>query len=225
MPEFPESRFEALRREMLEQIAHHARLVGAETGRATLSAQVIAAMGKVPRHEFVPVELWPLAYFDTPLPIGFGKTISQPFIVALMTDLLDLRADDKVLEVGTGLGYQAAILAELSQAVYSVEIIEELALGAQRRLKEHRFERIQLKTGDGSRGWPEHAPFDKILLAAAPELIPTSLLNQLKPGGRMVVPAGIEDAQRLLLVEKNLQGSLQTTEILPVRFSPLVTTH
>ncbi len=225
MPEFDESRVGALRREMIEQIRLHSTHVAGETGRATLSEAVLAAMAKVPRDAFVPAELRLFAYLDTPLPIGSGKTISQPFIVALMTDLLELQPQDRVLEVGTGLGYQAAILAELADAVYSVEIIEELARSAQRRLDEHGYAGIALKTGDGSRGWPEHAPFDKILLAAAPELIPTSLLNQLKPGGRMVVPAGLEDAQRLLLVEKNKAGQLHTQEILPVRFSALVVPH
>ncbi len=217
--------FNTLRQQMVEQIALHARLVGERTGRAELTSQVMAVMGRVPRHEFVPLELRQFAYLDTPLPIGYEKTISQPFIVALMTDFLELGPDDRVLEIGTGLGYQAAVLANLCNRVYSVELIEELARGAQRRLRDLGYENIQLKTGDGSVGWVEHAPFDKILVAAAPELVPISLLNQLKPGGRMVVPAGIEDAQQLMVVTKSAQGQLTMTEILPVRFSALMTSN
>lgn len=217
--------FNTLRQQMVEQIALHARLVGERTGRAELSSEVMAVMGRVPRHEFVPLELRQFAYLDTPLPIGYEKTISQPFIVALMTDFLELGPDDRVLEIGTGLGYQAAVLANLCNRVYSVELIEELARGAQRRLRDLGYENIQLKTGDGSVGWVEHAPFDKILVAAAPELVPISLLNQLKPGGRMVVPAGIEDAQQLMVVTKSAQGQLTMTEILPVRFSALMTSN
>jgi protein-L-isoaspartate(D-aspartate) O-methyltransferase len=225
MSETQQDQFGALRQQMVEQIALHARLVGDRTGRAELAEGIMAIMGQVPRHEFVPVELRQFAYLDTPLPIGYEKTISQPFIVALMTDLLEVEADDRVLEVGTGLGYQAAVLAALAGRVFSVEFIEELARGAQRRLKDLGYENIELKTGDGSVGWAEHAPFDKILVAAAPELVPTSLLNQLKPGGRMVVPAGIEDAQQLMVVTKSAQGQLQMEEILPVRFSALMTAN
>jgi protein-L-isoaspartate(D-aspartate) O-methyltransferase len=225
MSTLQQDQFEALRRQMVEQITLHARLVGERTGRAELTESVMAIMGQVPRHEFVPVELRQFAYLDTPLPIGYEKTISQPFIVALMTDLLELESTDRVLEVGTGLGYQAAVLATLSSQVFSVELIEELARGAQRRLRDIGYENIELKTGDGSVGWVEHAPFDKILVAAAPELVPTSLLNQLKPGGRMVVPAGIEDAQQLIVVTKSAQGQLNMEEILPVRFSALMTSN
>ncbi len=225
MPENPHKEYAELRQEMVQVIKLHARHAGVETGRPTLSESVIAAMGEVPRHEFVPAELRPFAYQDTPLPIGFDKTISQPFIVALMTDLLELQPQDTVLEIGTGLGYQAAVLAKLARMVCSVEIIEELAYGAQKRIAELAYGHIELKIGDGGRGWPEHAPFDKILVAAAPELIPTSLLGQLKDGGRMVIPAGVEDAQRLMLVEKSAQGETRTTEILPVRFSRLISAH
>ena len=142
-----------------------------------------------------------------------------------MTDLLDLQADDHVLDVGTGLGYQAAILAKLVDRVYSVEILEELSEGANRRLSEQGAINVELRVGDGSKGWSEHAPFDKILVAAAPDLIPTSLLSQLKPGGKMVIPAGIEDAQQLMLVEKNESGQLNVEEILPVRFSSMTISH
>lgn len=220
-----ESQFTALRREMVEQIARHATLAARETGRSALDERVLSAVERVPRHEFVPVELRSFAYFDTPLPIGYDKTISQPFIVALMTDLLDPQPDDRVLDIGTGLGYQAAVLANLVKRVYTVEIIEELAQGAQRRLAEQGYKNIELRIGDGSAGWPQESPFDKILVAAAPDLIPTALLNQLKPGGRMVIPAGVEDAQQLMLVEKNDQGQLNVEEILAVRFSTLIVSH
>ena len=216
-----EDQFATMRREMTEQIARHARHVVSETGRSELSPKVLRAMERVPRHEFVPAELRAFAYVDSPLPIGFDKTISQPFIVALMTDALDLRPDDKVLEVGTGLGYQAAVLAELAGKVYSIEIIEELARSAQRRLDESGVENVEVVVGDGSRGWFEHAPFDKVLVAAAPDLIPTALLSQLKAGGRMIIPAGLDDAQKLIEVDKSPGGRLRTRELLAVRFSAL----
>jgi protein-L-isoaspartate(D-aspartate) O-methyltransferase len=219
------TQYTELRREMVEQIARHAQVAGHETGKAILSENVMEVMKTVPRHEFVPVELCAFAYCDSPLPIGYDKTISQPFIVALMTDLLDLRAEDRVLDVGTGLGYQAAILAKLVDRVYSIELLEELAQGAARRLAEQGITNIELRVGDGSKGWSEHAPFDKILVAAAPDLIPTPLLAQLKPGGKMVIPAGIEDAQQLMLVEKNEKGQLNVEEILSVRFSTLTISH
>ena len=219
------TQYDELRLEMVEEIARHALLAGAETGKAVLSDSVMEVMKAVPRHEFVPVELRAFAYTDSPLPIGYEKTISQPFIVALMTDLLDLQAGDRVLDVGTGLGYQAAILAKLVDRVYSIELLEELAQGAGRRLAEQKFTNIELRVGDGSKGWPEQAPFDKILVAAAPDLIPTPLLAQLKPGGKMVIPAGIENAQQLMLVEKNAKGQLNVQEILPVRFSTLTVSH
>jgi len=219
------TQYAELRREMVEQVARHAQLAGHETGKAVLSEKVMDVMLSVPRHEFVPVELRAFAYTDSPLPIGYDKTISQPFIVALMTDLLDLQAEDRILEVGTGLGYQASILAKLVERVYSMEILDELADGASRRLTEQGAINVEVRVGDGSKGWPEHAPFDKILVAAAPDLIPTSLLSQLKPGGKMVIPAGIENAQQLMLVEKNKKGQLSVEEILPVRFSSLTLSH
>ncbi len=219
------TQYAELRCEMVEQIARHAQLAARETGKAILGGNVMDAMKTVPRHEFVPVEVRAFAYSDSPLPIGYDKTISQPFIVALMTDLLDLQAGDRVLDVGTGLGYQAAILAKLVDRVYTVEILEELADSARRRLAEQQTINVELQIGDGSKGWAEHAPFDKILVAAAPDLIPTPLLAQLKPGGKMVIPAGIEDAQQLMLVEKNEKGQLNVEEILPVRFSSLTTSH
>ena len=217
--------YAALRRQMIETIAIHAHLVGNDIGKQGLGNRVMEVMGRVARHEFVPAELRPHAYNDGPLPIGFGKTISQPFMVALMTDLLDVQASDSVLEIGTGLGYQAAVLADLAEQVYTVEIIGELALAARSRLEDLGYANVEVRLGDGSKGWPEHAPFDKVIVTAAPELVPPSLIMQLKPGGRMVVPAGLEDDQRLMLVEMDDAGSLKTREVLPVRFSPLVTIH
>jgi protein-L-isoaspartate(D-aspartate) O-methyltransferase len=219
------SQFDSLREEMVAQIVLYTSFIATETGIEEFSERVLEVMRDVPRHEFVPANIQAMAYVDSPLPIGFGKTISQPFIVALMTDLLDVHSEDRVLEVGTGLGYQAAVLARLAKTVYTVEIIEDLARQAEKNLSALGYDNIQIGIGDGSAGWPEHAPFDKILVAAAPELIPTALLNQLKPGGRMVVPAGIEDAQQLILVEKDEQSRHSTHEILRVRFSPLVTAH
>jgi protein-L-isoaspartate(D-aspartate) O-methyltransferase len=214
-------RFEALRRHMVVEVAAETIYVSARIGKAALAKPVIEAMGNVPRHEFVPVELQPHAYVNRPLPIGCDKTISQPFIVALMTDLLDLEATDAVLEIGTGLGYQAAILAELARTVYSVEIIEELARQAKQRLGRLGYTNIELKLGNGYYGWPEHAPFDKVIVTAAPDLIPPPLIEQLKPGGRMVIPAGLREAQQLTLLTKQRDGELAITEILPVRFSTL----
>jgi protein-L-isoaspartate(D-aspartate) O-methyltransferase len=214
-------RFEALRRHMLVEVAAETIYVSARIGKAALAKPVMEAMGSVPRHEFVPLELQPYAYVNTPLPIGCSKTISQPFIVALMTDLLGLEATDAVLEVGTGLGYQAAILAELARKVYSVEIIEELGRQAQQRLARLGYENIELKLGDGYYGWPEHAPFDKVIVTAAPDLIPPPLIEQLKPDGRMVIPTGLPEAQQLTLLTKQGNGQLTIAEILPVRFSTL----
>jgi protein-L-isoaspartate(D-aspartate) O-methyltransferase len=178
-------------------------------------------MERVPRHEFVPVELRAYAYANTPLPIGFEKTISQPFIVALMTDLLALRPDDRVLEIGTGLGYQAAILSPLARTVYSVEIIEELAAQANKRLAAQGCANVELRLGNGFHGWPEHAPFDKIIVTAGTDLVPPPLLYQLKPGGRMVIPTGLPDSQQLVLVEKDAGGRIKAKEFLRVRFSLL----
>lgn len=206
---------------MLLEIAAHALLSSDRIGRATLDARVMAAMGSVPRHAFVPVELRPFAYLDQPLPIGYGKTISQPFIVWLMTELLELEPTHRVLEIGTGLGYQAAILAELAGEVYSIELIPELSAQASRRLARLGYRGIHLRVGNGRLGWPEHAPFDRIIVTTAPDLIPPALLQQLKPGGKMMIPAGIPDQQQLLLVERAEDGKTSTREILAVRFSEM----
>src|SRR3989441_896339 len=175
-------------------------------GKTALDQRVVMALGKVPRHEFVPIELQPYAYANLPLPIGFDKTISQPFIVALMTDLLDISAEDAVLEIGTGLGYQAAILAHLARKVYSIEIIEELGREAKQRLRRQGCTNVELRIANGYHGWSEHAPFDKVIVTAAPDLIPPPLIQQSKARGKMVVPAGLPDAQQLMLVEKDSNG-------------------
>jgi len=216
-----ENQFDLMRRQMILEVVAETVFLTQRLGRAALDARVIDVMAKIPREEFVPVELRPYAYLNRPLPVGCGKTISQPFIIALMTDLLEPQAGDVVLEVGTGVGYQAAILAELVQQVYSVEIIDELTQHAKRRLMRLGYRNIEVRTGNGYYGWPEHAPFDKIIVTAAPDLIPPPPLAQLKPGGRMVIPAGIPDEQQLMLVEKAENGTLATSNILPVRFSEL----
>jgi protein-L-isoaspartate(D-aspartate) O-methyltransferase len=213
--------FEVLRQHMLAEISAATFHVSDVIGKAALDERVMTAMARVPRHEFVPIELRPYAYANVPLPIGFSKTISQPFIVALMTDLLDISADDAVLEIGTGLGYQAAILAQLARKVYSIEIIEELGRQAKERLHRQGCTNVELKIANGYHGWSEHAPFDKVIVTAAPDLIPPPLIHQLKAGGRMVVPAGLPDAQQLVLVEKHSNGRVTTREILQVRFSQL----
>ena len=213
--------FDILRQQMLVEISAGTFHVSNVLGKTTLDERVLTAMGKVPRHEFVPLELQPYAYANIPLPIGFEKTISQPFIVALMTDLLDLSENDTVLEIGTGLGYQAAILAQLARQVYSIEIIEELAREAKQRLRRQGCNNIELKIANGYHGWSQHAPFDKVIVTAAPDLIPPPLIHQLKAGGKMVIPAGLPDAQQLVLLEKNGAGRVTTREILQVRFSQL----
>ncbi|MDM0116192.1 protein-L-isoaspartate(D-aspartate) O-methyltransferase [Variovorax sp. J22R133] len=220
-----ESDFTTLRQRMLAEIAAKTIFSTTHLGKAALHRRVMDALGEVPRHEFVPLELRPYAYVDTPLPIGYGKTISQPFIVAVMTDLLDVQPTDTVLEIGTGLGYQTAILAGLAERVLSIEIIEELAVQARHRLNRQGHFNVQIKVGNGCRGWPEHAPFDKIIVTAAPELIPPALTYQLKPGGKMVIPAGLRDVQQLMLVEKDEHGVLSTSEIFQVLFSQLEDTE
>jgi protein-L-isoaspartate(D-aspartate) O-methyltransferase len=220
-----EQNFVKRRQAMLMIIAGYASLCVEEIGKDRLADRVMEAMARVPRHQFVPVELQEWAYEDMPLPIGCGKTISQPFMVALMTDLLAIQEHDKVLEIGTGLGYQTAILAELAEQVFSVEIIEELAREGERRLRAMGYDNVQLRVGDGSRGWVECAPFDKIIVTAAPKLIPQKLLEQLKVGGRMVLPAGPNDEQKLNVVEKGNDLKLTTRELIEVRFLPLIISH
>ena len=213
--------FDELRQQMVAEVVAETVFLTPKLGKAALSSRVIDVLGTVPRDQFVPLELQPYAYLNRPLPVGYGKTISQPFIVALMTDLLDLQPDDSVLEVGAGVGYQAAILSRLVKKVYSIELIEELARDAERRLKRLKYQNIEIRIGNGYYGWPEHAPFDKIIVTAAPDLVPPPLIAQLKPGGKMVIPTGIPDQQQLVLVEKARDGKLTTREILQVRFSEL----
>jgi protein-L-isoaspartate(D-aspartate) O-methyltransferase len=218
-----EEHFAILRRHMVEVIGIYVDLVGDELGKPALDQRVIAAMTRVPRHAFVPPLLAQHAYDDMPLPIGFDKTISQPFIVAVMTDFLEPRADDVVLEVGTGLGYQAAILGELVRRVWSVEIIEELAAEAEERLRRLGYDNIGIRIGDGALGWADHAPYDKIIVTSAAELVPPALIQQLKPGGRMVLPTGPAEQQRLTVVEKDAAGRTHLRELMSVRFGLLET--
>jgi protein-L-isoaspartate(D-aspartate) O-methyltransferase len=214
--------YEPQRKRMVEEIAAMTRETRLETGRASLSGRVMDAMAKVPRHEFVSPSDRRNAYANRPLPIGMGQTISQPFIVALMTDLMEVLPGDRVLEIGTGSGYQAALLAELAGTVYTIEIAEPLAREAADRLKRLGYRNVVTKTGDGYRGWPEHAPFDAIMVTAAPREVPQPLIDQLKPGGRLVVPVGGPGAgQSLLLIEKQPDGRITRRNILAVRFVPL----
>ena len=225
MKPMTEEHLAVLRRHMVEAVAIHAELLEEELGKAALDARVLEAMRRVPRHLFVPAPFAALAYGDTPLPIGFDKTISQPFICALMTDLLAPRPYEAVLEVGTGLGYQTAVLAELAGRVWSVEIVEELADGAELRVRRLGCSNVAIRVGDGSRGWPEHAPFDKILVAAGAEQVPPALIEQLKPGGRLVLPVGPANRQRLTVIERGVEddGRTRIRELIPVLFSRLET--
>src|ERR1700756_5575382 len=213
--------FEEQRREMVAAIRAIAEHIADELGKPALDERVLRAMAKVPREEFVPVEVQSYAYLNRPIPIGFDKTISQPLMVAVMTDLLELRPDDVVLEIGTGLGYQSALLAELAGRVYSVEIIEELAQQAVQRLTREGYTNIDVHVGNGYFGWPDHAPFDKVIVTAAPDLIPPPLINQLKAGGKMVIPVGLPDTQQLVVAEKEPNGKMTMKQIMPVRFSLL----
>jgi len=221
-----ESDYSAQRQRMIDDIAAVARAAGAESGKPTISSGVIATMAKVPRHSFVPADQQRFAYENRPLPIGYGQTISQPYIVALMTDLMRVEPNHTVLEIGTGSGYQAAILAELAKDVCTIEIVEPLATEAQRRLREQGYGRVRAKIGDGYYGWEDCGPFDSIIVTAAASHVPPPLIRQLKAGGRIVVPVGTAFlTQHLLLVEKKTDGSIVTRQILPVRFVPLTGGH
>ncbi|HHM06264.1 MAG TPA: protein-L-isoaspartate(D-aspartate) O-methyltransferase [Gammaproteobacteria bacterium] len=192
------------------------------TGIRTLSERVLNAMRAVPRHQFVPPDLEPLAYADGPLAIGHGQTISQPFIVALMTELLQPGPDQVVLEVGTGSGYQAAVLSHLVKQVYSMEIVPPLAEAAARRLRALAYDNVEVRCGDGYLGWPEHAPYDGVMVTAASPTVPQPLVEQLRPGGRLVVPVGEpHGSQMLTMVEKDKEGGIRQRDVLPVVFVPL----
>jgi protein-L-isoaspartate(D-aspartate) O-methyltransferase len=218
-----EKHFAILRRHMVEVIGIHTDLLEEELGKAVLDEQILTVMLRIPRHLFVPESLAQLAYQDMPLPIGFEKTISQPFMCALMTDLLAPERHETVLEVGTGLGYQTAILAELAGHIWSVEIVEELAESAQIRLGQLGCVNAGIRIGDGSRGWPEHAPYDKIMVTAAAEEVPEALLEQLKPDGRLVMPIGRAGVQLLTAINKDADGVVSGRAVIPVRFTRLET--
>lgn len=207
---------------MVLEIERMAAMTALETGRPGIDPLVLATMNKVERHRFVPASQQRYAYENRPLPIGHGQTISQPYIVALMTDLLDARANHRVLEVGTGSGYQAAVLAELVRRVYTIEIIEPLGREARDRLARIGYRNVDVRIGDGYYGWPEHGPFDAIVVTAAATHVPPPLVRQLKLGGKMVIPVGASFlTQYLLLVEKLPDGAVTSRQILPVRFVPL----
>ncbi len=223
MKPMTEQHLTILRRHMVEVIDIHFDLASDEIGKDALEPRLREALLEVPRHVFVPLQLAGIAYHDTPLPIGFDKTVSQPFIAALMLDLLDVRAGDHVLEVGTGLGYQAALMAKLGARLWSVEIVEEFAGEAGLRLMALGFGDVSVRVGDGSRGWTDHAPFDRILVTAAAREVPDALVAQLKPGGRMVLPVGAQDVQQMTVIDKSRDGAINEREVMPVRFTRLET--
>jgi protein-L-isoaspartate(D-aspartate) O-methyltransferase len=217
-----EDAYDGDRLDMVRTIEAIAREVGGGSTPSVLDEAVMDVMRHTPRHAFVPTHLQDLAYADRPLPIGYGQTISQPYIVALMSDLLRLPPGGRALEIGTGSGYQAAVLATLGHEVYSIEIVPALAKQAARRLPEVGFDKVQVREGDGYFGWPEAAPFDGIVVTAASHQIPPPLIDQLKPGGRMVIPIGAAFlTQQLMLVEKAADGTVRTEALLPVSFVPL----
>ncbi|MDK9703096.1 MAG: protein-L-isoaspartate(D-aspartate) O-methyltransferase [Sulfuritalea sp.] len=210
------------RQAMVAEIVAMARDFGAGTGRDTVDPRILGVLGRVPRHEFVPLSFRLSAYENRPQPIGHGQTISQPYIVAAMTDLLRVDAGDTVLEIGTGSGYQAAVLAGLGARVFSIEIVEPLAKEAAERLRRLGYATVATKIGDGYDGWPERGPFDAIVVTAAASHVPPPLVRQLKPGGRMVIPVGAAfQTQQLLLVEKRDDGGVTTRQVMPVIFVPL----
>lgn len=218
--------YRAQRAQLMHEIAGDVRDTSAYLDTDTLDPRVMQAMARVPRHAFVPEAERPFAYENRPLPIGHGQTISQPYIVAIMTDLLRLGPDDRVLEIGTGSGYQAAILAELVKRVYSIEIIPALAERARTVLDELGYKQVSTRVGDGYYGWEEQAPFDAIMVTAAADHVPPPLLKQLKPGGRMLIPVGSRFmTQQLVLVDKAVDGTITTRVLLPVRFVPLTGEH
>jgi len=215
-----------LRADMVNEVRWNLADTRQATGNRDLDDRVLEVLGKVPRHEFVPESEKSRAYRNRPLPIGHGQTISQPFIVALMTDLLDLEESDRVLEIGTGSGYQAAVLAELAARVWSIEIIPELGAEAAARLQRLGYRNVETRVGDGYYGWAEHAPFDAIVVTAAASHIPPPLVRQLRPGGVLLVPVGPQfQVQQLTLVSKDENGRVRTRQVLPVVFVPLTGSH
>ncbi len=215
--------FNDVRDRLITEIEDEMRDLGDVCGRTVLDASVMAAITNVPRHQFVPHELKESAYANRPLPIGYGQTISQPFVVAIMTNMLSLNMNSHVLEIGTGCGYQTAILAALADEVFSVEVVPELADAASVRLKRCGYFDVHIRIADGWGGWPEYAPYEAILVTAAAPMIPSTLVDQLSPGGRMVIPIGKQEStQHLTLIEKNLSGKTTESECLPVSFVPLV---
>ena len=214
------------RREMVEEVAAMAESLRHETGGKAMSSAVLAALGRVQRHRFVDAAMQYAAYDNRPLPIGQDQTISQPYIVALMTDLLHLPPHAAVLEVGTGSGYQAAVLAELGARVYSIEIVAPLAQHAQQTLQQLGYDSVEVRAGDGYAGWPEHAPFDAVIVTAGARHVPPALFEQLKPGGRMVIPVGEPyRVQELWLIEKTADGGEARRVVTEVRFVPLTGNH
>ena len=220
MKPMTEQHLALFRRHMVEVIDMHFDLAEEELGRNQPSAPLRRALMDVPRHLFVPQTLILMAYHDSPLPVGFDKTISQPFIGAAMLDMLDVQPELRVLEVGTGLGYQAAVMAEMGAKVFSVEIVEEFAEAAKARFELLGHD-IEVRVGDGSRGWADHAPFDRILVTAASAEPPASLVEQLKPGGQMVIPLGGDDVQQLSVVSRSIEGDTTIRSVMPVRFTKL----
>lgn len=225
-PVIAQENFEQQREALIEEVAEDLRRSEAILEPTELDPRVLRAMKTVPRHEYVPEKHKHQAYRNRPLPIGYGQTISQPAIVALMTNLLELEPSDKVLEIGTGSGYQAAVLAELVDQVFSIEIVPELAERAARDLKRTGYNNVTTRQGDGYYGWEEQAPFDAIIVTAAADHIPPRLLKQLKPGGRMVIPVGSRFmVQHLVLVKKTEDSDILTEQLLPVQFVPLTGEH
>ena len=218
--------FKQQREQLMKEIEVYVQDTSIYLDKDAFDTHVMQAMETVPRHEFVPSGYRNSAYENRPLPIGHGQTISQPYVVALMTDLLAIKPGDKALEVGTGSGYQAAVLAQLADQVYSIEIIEPLAERATKVLKKLGYNNVETRTGDGYYGWEEQAPFDVIVVTAAAGHVPPPLIKQLKPGGRMVIPVGSRFmVQHLVLVEKDIKGKISTRQILPVMFVPLTGGH
>ncbi|MBW9266662.1 MAG: protein-L-isoaspartate(D-aspartate) O-methyltransferase [Candidatus Thiodiazotropha sp. (ex. Lucinisca nassula)] len=218
--------YSAAREQMIRLIEQDVRETSIYLEKSALDERILKSLSEVPRHQFVPADVRSRAYDNRPLPIGYGQTISQPYIVAIMTDLIAPRAEHNALEIGTGSGYQAAVLSRLVEKVYTMEIVEPLGKQATERLKHLGFDNIEVSIADGYYGWKEHAPFDIIIVTAAASHIPPPLIEQLKPGGKMIIPVGSRFmTQQLLLVDKNAEKEITVRQILPVRFVPLTGEH